>query len=730
MEQADKLFKDISKRSSRLVSILQSIKEKSEFYDKTCEKWEKICLDIPDQINKGLIKVAVAGAVKSGKSTFINSIFQADFLKRGAGVVTSVVTKIRRQDTLKAKLLIKSWDEINLEIEEVLLSFDDDCLNKHSHFDLRREKDRKCLINIYETLSIETSFTDNQVKPEIIFLNNVLKNYEFCKDFIKPDEFLLELKKDRFSEHKFFTGDPSKAFFIKDAILEIDFGNIDQDIEIADCQGIDSTDTAQLSQVLEYLESSNMIIYLISSRTGLREADMRFLSIINKMGIGDNVVFVVNCDLSEHESLNDLNNVENKIQQDLLYFKQDLNFFSFSSLYNLFNQNKLQLTKKDEKRVQVWETDKKIIKYSNDMTEKFFIDFENRIKKDRINLIFANPMQRLLFISKGLQKKVELFSAIYSEDKNLANKALLDLQDIQAGIIKIQVLVENSMNGISQELEKEIFVKIDNYFNNEKDSIINSIIFFINSYAVHFNKFKDQILTSSFPKALYLLFQDFKKEFDLYLVEKINPELVRFIKEQENALESQAVSLYNSYKIDSFDLYNKLEKMSSGFFDINADILNIINVQSVKKRLGIRPPSATFTTQYSARIKISTFTGFGIYSLLMVFIKTVGKESKVAMTPLLKKASLRFKKEVLRSIKFQLNEYKKKVKNEYFGLLIRALSKEINEIIIDQFSIFSVEIDNIRSKLKKEKSENSKEKELLQSISKEIEEILQKTTPL
>ncbi|MCK5099348.1 MAG: dynamin family protein, partial [Desulfobacteraceae bacterium] len=114
MEQADKLFKDISKRSSRLVSILQSIKEKSEFYDKTCEKWEKICLDIPDQINKGLIKVAVAGAVKSGKSTFINSIFQADFLKRGAGVVTSVVTKIRRQDTLKAKLLIKSWDEINL----------------------------------------------------------------------------------------------------------------------------------------------------------------------------------------------------------------------------------------------------------------------------------------------------------------------------------------------------------------------------------------------------------------------------------------------------------------------------------------------------------------------------------------------------------------------------------------------------------------------------------------
>ncbi|MCK7509209.1 MAG: dynamin family protein [Desulfobacterales bacterium] len=41
------------------------------------------------------IRVAVVGAIKSGKSTFLNALLKGDFLKRGAGVVTSIVTRVR-----------------------------------------------------------------------------------------------------------------------------------------------------------------------------------------------------------------------------------------------------------------------------------------------------------------------------------------------------------------------------------------------------------------------------------------------------------------------------------------------------------------------------------------------------------------------------------------------------------------------------------------------------------
>ncbi|MCK5542929.1 MAG: dynamin family protein [Desulfobacterales bacterium] len=726
MDQANKLLKDLSKKASSLYQIIQKIKKNPDFYDEACKKWEETCKQIPDQINKDSIKIAVTGTIKSGKSTFVNSIFKADFLKRGAGVLTSIVTKIQRQDELRAKLLIKSWDEINQEIEEALLSFDDHYSNENIHFDLRREKDRKLLKKIYEKLLTKRSFEDNKRRPEIILFNNALKNYKFCKDIVKPDETLLELKNDKFNEHMVFTGDPSKAFFIKDAFLEINFGNIDKDIEIADCQGIDSTDTVQLSKVLEYLESCNIIIYLISSRTGLREADMRFLSIINKMGIGDNVVFVVNCDLGEHESLNDLISVEHKIEQDLLFFKQDLNFYSFSSLYNLFNQIGPQLSVKDKKRLKAWESDKEIIKYSDGETEKFFCDFDNWINKDRFRLIFANPNQRLTIVAKGLQKKVKIFSDILSDDGNIATKALQELKEIQSGVSKIKALVINSMQSIDQDFKKENNKQVDSFFKQGNNSIIDNIIFFINNYVIGLKLFEEQILTLGFPKALYFVFQDFKKEFDYFLVEKVNPELVKFVKDQDKEIENHAVFLYNTYKMDLFNLSNKLSKMSHALFDTSADIHKLTDLHALKKRLDIKPPSAVFLTQYNARIKISSFTGFGLYSLLLILIKKLKKESNIVMTSVLKKAYLRFKKEALRSIKLQIEEYKQKVKVEYFDFLIKALSQEIKEIIIDQFQIYSVEINKIESIINKEKSEKDKQKESLLLITKDIEEVLQK----
>ncbi len=729
----NKLPEEIFNEFSYLLQIIQKIKKNSELYDDTFKKWENSCLDILKHVEKGLIKVAVTGAVKSGKSTFVNSIFHADFLKRGSGVLTSVVTKIRKHDKLKAKLEIRSWDEINLKIEDALLSFDENCSEKYTHFDLRRSNDKKCLKNLHEKHLDENPFSDNQIRPEMILINNVLQNYEFYKDVIKPNGVTLELENDHFDRHKVFTGDPSKAFLIKDVILELDFGNIDKDIEIADCQGIDSTDITQISEVLEYLESSNLIIYLIGSRTGLREADIRFLSIINKMGLGHNVLFVVNCDLGAHESLEDLISVEKKIKQDLCYFNRDLNCYSFSSLYNLFHQISPDLTSREKKRIKAWESEKDIIKYCNDMSEIFFIDFENKINKDRNTLIIDNPLQRLKIITKNMQARIKFFSDILCDDEIVTNKSLMDIKEMQSIVLKMQFFVENSIQNIYKDLKGKTDNCIEDFFRGKKGSIIAAVTSFVNNYDINSDNFQEQISTSDFPKVLYFLFQNFKKEFDFFLVEKINPELVCFIKELEKELEDRAGSLFNTYKIDMFNLYNQFGKKfinQYGFLDKNSELLNITDIQSMKKRDGLKPPSTRFTTQYNARIKISSFTGFGIHSLLLFFIKKSSKKSNTVLDLILKKASLMFKKEVLRSIKLTIDEYKKKLKQDYFEVLIEAVTKDIKEVLIDQFQIYSVKIDKIETIIKQEKYEQKGQKEFLLLMLRDIKEVSKRVNML
>jgi len=85
-----------------------------------------------------------------------------------------------------------------------------------------------------------------------------------------------------------------------------------------------------------YLQQANLIVYCISSRTGLRRSDMRFLKIIQGMGLLENILFVNNCDLSEHDTLADLVASEQNTRQELSFLLDAPELYSFSALMRLF----------------------------------------------------------------------------------------------------------------------------------------------------------------------------------------------------------------------------------------------------------------------------------------------------------------------------------------------------------------------------------------------------------
>jgi hypothetical protein len=346
-----------------LAKILSGVQERSDITDSRFKEWHSACSDIHRQIEEDIVRVAVIGTIKSGKSTFTNSLFQGDYLKRGAGVITSIVTRIRNGKKLKAVIFFKSWDEVNADIDQALImlpTWEKPADDKP--FDIRREKDRQYLRWALDGLSNDLLITDGARNTSSVMLSLYLSGYEQVSEMVSADSTTFEFKGEKFVEHQEFVGDDAMAVYLKDIELVINDDNIDRSIEIADCQGSDSPNPMHLAMIQEYLLKTHFIIYVISSRTGLREADIKFLSIIKKMGILDNILFVVNIDFNEHESLEELNKLIDKIREELTLIKPEPLIYTLSALFNLFRAQSVSLSKRDNLRLSQWMAEEDFVK--------------------------------------------------------------------------------------------------------------------------------------------------------------------------------------------------------------------------------------------------------------------------------------------------------------------------------------------------------------------------------
>jgi hypothetical protein len=247
--------------------------------------WQETTARIDRQLAEETIRVAVVGSIKSGKSTLTNSLFGGDYLKRGAGVVTSIITKVRPGEELRARLEFKTWDEINAEINQALVLFSSTpSAAAADDFDINREEDRKRLQLDLSRLDTEQLISDDARDPNSVLLMEYLKGYDRVQTFVSFEPAIHDFESDDFHKQQEFVGDESLAVYLKDVQLTLKaprgFG---ENLEIADCQGSDSPNPLHLVTIQDYLIQTHLIIYVLSSRTGLRQADIRFLTLIKKM---------------------------------------------------------------------------------------------------------------------------------------------------------------------------------------------------------------------------------------------------------------------------------------------------------------------------------------------------------------------------------------------------------------------------------------------------------------
>jgi len=722
---------EINQEASSLFSNAQAV---TGMTDHSFGDWEKTISSINKQIAEEIIRVAVVGPIKSGKSTFINALFKGEYLKRGAGVVTSIVTRVRNGKRLDAKLFFKSWDEVNADMRQALVMFP--VLGRHSEnerFDIRRKKERKDLQQALVTLSSEQLINKGTLNAGSVLLSSYLKGYESVKDIVTSENTTEHYTDDRFAKHRTFVGDEALAVYLTDVQLEINSGGMGGNVEIADCQGSDSPNPLHIAMIQDYLMLTHFIIYVVSSRTGLREADIRFLSMIKKMGIMENILFVVNCDFNEHESIDNFNALMNKIKEELALLKPEPDIYSFSALYNLFKAHRGNLSHKDNLRLDQWEQEEELAAFSDRETERFELSLQHKLTKERYALLLKNHLERLDVISSGINNWILINQGILSKDAEGAGKIVKKVKHHQKSMNRMKAVIKSTLDGAIQKMEQKLKTDIDRFFDVRTGSVLKDIVGFIRDYRISYRDYEENLKASGFSNTLYLIFQEFKQALDAFMATNVNPEVIRFIRQEEAWIRNHLDSVAGPFELmvqDALVEYsNLMESFGVNGLEGKQKKIELPDLDSIKDMIGLSIPPVVASLRYTARIKTEAVFRLGFYTVVKIFRRLLkksnqGKNKEEILA--LKNGVLRIKRETERSIIFLFKDYRENIKFQYIFKLVEAVSNNLYEALVDRFQAYVTDLSSVVELISDKKVDKQRTSEHLHEMELAARQISQR----
>jgi hypothetical protein len=677
-----------------------------------------------------MIRVAVVGPIKSGKSTFINSMIGKDYLKRGAGVVTSIVTRIGHGRDLCARLFFKSWDDINQEINKAasLLPVQ---VNKATQpdYDIRREPDREALTDLLQGLDKDQLIVNDSRNADSLLISAYLDGFAKLKPYIDSESNTKEFKHDGFLKHQQFVGNDASAVYLKDVQLTAEMALTMHDVEIADCQGSDSPNPLHLAMIQNYLVRTHLLVYVISSRTGLRQADVRFLSMIKRMGILDNSLFVVNCDCSEHESLEELQRLVEKVVFEVGLIKKDPEIFVVSALFDLFSAEEAKLNAKDRLRLDQWRADQAIVDYLVDQRTAFESVLKSKLSDERNALLVGNHLKRLAIIASGIDHWIDLNLKLYSRDRTSAESILSKITEHQGRMENIQSIIKRTMDGAEQKLIPELKSEVDRFFDWRYGSLMKGIRGFIRSYSPTLPDADDDILKAGFGNSLLLTFQEFKHALDVFMTREVNPQIIQFIHGQEQVIKEYLETVGAPYETMVRDALLDYLKSLGPFgikpFEHGMETIALPGMEVVRQNAGLAMPPAEAALNYSTKIRSEAVLRYSLYRTSNFIRRFFKRKTDTAKNfsegqRALQDGLNRIKQETEKAIQFYFKDYRENLKFKYMLNLVKAAAGHLYLLLVDRLKAYNTDLDQHAKLINQAHKGKSEAQQYLNTLSAEI----------
>jgi len=533
--------KGIELREQTLRRAVENLAAKQLADGEQTQRWRDHLELVQRALQDPLVRIAVAGSVKSGKSTLINALLGEDLLKRGAGIVTSFITRIRCNAVRGGWVELKSWDEIHQDITGAvaMLPLTEGPSAPSKTWDLRKSAHRESLVKKLAAVQTELQHNRSILNAPFLLVHAYLEGFSRVRDLLRDQPQRLTFDEKTLTRHQDFVGVESSAVYLKDVEIHSPAPWIGDDVEIADCQGSDSPNPLHFALLQQYLLKSHIIVYVVSSRTGLREADLKLLDFIKTLRMTPQTLFVLNVDLDTHQGLDDIHASVERFAKELRWTVPNPRVYAFSSLYHLLAAQEPPPSSREALRLAMWR-DEAAHRFAHALAfDDLKKELADRVGTQRTRVLFSTGLGRLAAVAQTLAETCHTKRQLLGKDLSQLEQSARHLQRRQEELIGTLSTLENAIGGLRENLKNDLDKAVGAFFDVSSGPVVQETLRMVDHYPVDPAYAVDLNDPRKVIRQLHGFYMEFRRSLSAFLVDRVNVETIRFAKEQEAFLKKR-----------------------------------------------------------------------------------------------------------------------------------------------------------------------------------------------
>jgi hypothetical protein len=547
---------------AKLNAAIQPLDQHRLLNDVSVTRWRQHLEHAHDSLQEQLLRIAVVGSVKSGKSTFINALAGRDLLKRGAGIVTAFITRIQTDQRISGWVALKSWPQIAAEIRDAILPLQGlSAISTESQsLDVRCSEDRQRLAEALHTWWNGLQQDNLQLDPNLVLLRAYLNGYPLLHQQVGETLTHLHFDEHSIQQHQRYVGQEAQAVYLEDMELHFPVPWLGDHLEIADCQGSDSPNPLHFALLQDYLQRSHFILYVISGRTGLREADFKLLDFIKTLRMLPQTLFVLNADLDLHPDGPDLEHMIQRAHGELSWFAPQPQLFTFSALCQLLLQLGTSASRREQLHLGLWRETPELVEQSEAGFRAFRQRLAERVAQQREQVLLGTAVTRLTLVANSLADSVAARKRFLGENLDGAQQAARELKVKQQGFHGAFATLQNAISGSKDTLRNELAAAVDRAFDLTCGPIVVETMTMVDNYPMDRHRLAQLSNPHQLLQQIHTFYLEFRQSLARHLVERVNVRAIEFAKQQEDFLHQHLIrsaSLFWSLFVTAMEDYRR-----------------------------------------------------------------------------------------------------------------------------------------------------------------------------